>query len=115
MESIGKWFLSLLASLKPFIDPRALLMIGGSALAVRFLLPDTLKPIIDTAWQLTIAFVFAVGVSHLVRKVLLHGDFDLLAYAKKSLESPIASAVVFAAVIAFVAYLINAIVSRILP
>jgi len=114
LNSLKNWGMSLWGALAALVDVRSWLLIGGAALIAWVFLPASALPLLTTAGQLTVAFIFAVGISHLIRKILLSGDFDLGAYAKKALESALASALVFMAVLAFVGFLINSIVQAIL-
>lgn len=115
VDSLVTWAKGLITALLPLIDARALVLIGGSGAAAFFSFPATMQPLMLTAVQLVIAFMFAVGVAHLVRKVLLSGKFDLSAFSAEALKGNLAAAIVFVAVLAFVGMLIMAVVAAILP
>ena len=115
VDSLVTWAKGLITALLPLIDARSLVLIAGSGAGAWLAFPTAMKPVMLTAAQLVLAIIFAVGVAHLVRKILLSGDFKLSEYAEKALESPIASAIVFVAVLGFVAMIMMAIVGGVLP
>ena len=114
IEALKKWGFGLVSMLSALVDVRTLLLIGGTALIARWVMPETAIPLIKTTVQLTLAFVFAVGVAHLIRKILLAGKFDLAEYAENAKDDPMASAVVFVSVLWFLNSLITNIVTLIL-
>ncbi len=114
LESVKKWGTGLVSALAAMVDVRTLLLIGGTAVVAWLVMPDTAIPLVKTTIQLTLAFVFAVGVAHLIRKILLAGKFDLSEYAENAKDDPMASALVFCVVIWFLNSLITNIVTLIL-
>ena len=114
VENLLAWIKALFDAARTFVDVRVLLLMGVTTAIVVWVLPDTVMPLFQTILQLCVAFVFAAGLAHLIRKILLNGEFDLMSFAKQAQGNPMASAIVFVGVLGFVAMLINSITSAIL-
>lgn len=114
-EKLGAWTKELGIKTGSILDPRTIILGAITAIVGYFAIPENAYSLIKTGIQLTLAIVFAVAVSHAIRKILLSSKFDLQAFAAKSLENPLASALVYVATLGFVGMLIALITFKILP
>ena len=115
MGKMGAWAKDLTSKTGVVFDPRTIILGAVTAIVGYFAIPENAYSLVKTGIQLTLAIVFAVAVSHILRKILLHKDFDLQAYARKALEDPIASALVYVVTMAFVGLLVALVTLKILP
>ena len=114
-EKLGAWAKELGIKTGSVLDPRTIILGAITAIVGYFAIPENAYSLIKTGIQLTLAIVFAVAVSHAIRKILLSSKFDLQAFAEKALENPIASALVYVATLGFVGMLVTLITLKILP
>ena len=115
MEKMGSWAKELTAKTGVIFDPRTIILGIVTAVVGYFAIPENAYSLVKTGIQLTLAIVFAVAVSHIIRKILLSSKFDLQEFAAKALENALASALVYVATLGFVGLLICIITFKILP
>lgn len=115
LEKLGAWAKELGIKTGSILDPRTIILGAVTAIVGYFAVPENAYSLIKTGIQLTLAIVFAVAVSHAIRKILLSSKFDLQAFAEKALENALASALVYVATLGFVGMLIALITFKILP
>jgi len=95
------------AAIWAFFDHRTVVLSAVCVLLFYFLLNEELKRMALAGANWTIAIAAAVLVGIVCRKVILTEGFKLAAFWKRANDEPMASAVVFATVIAFTAFLID--------
>jgi len=90
-------------SLLAFFDARVVIMLAAFA-AGWYFLSDIIKPIISTGFAFVPSIAIATLICLVVRKVLLNNKFDLQDHADRAKGGNMASAIVFAVVMAFMAF-----------
>lgn len=114
MEKLNAWFENLGTNLLHLIDQRILVMTAILLLLGFFLIGPEQWALVKTTLQLCLGLFLGSIAALLIRKLILHNDFDLQEVANKADQST-GCAIVYASTLAFQFGVIVLVVIKILP